>query len=101
MQVLFTSEQPKRNKMASRFASTSEKEILSMNEEAVPKNTKMATKYLMVSYLISPASYYKAKNQNTMPWLRKLSSSKITMKTMKHLMFFSLVSTTRGIQLER
>ena len=46
--------------MASRFASTSEKEILSMNEEAVPKNTKMATKfgvYLMVSFLISPASY--------------------------------------------
>ena len=35
IQVLFTSEQPKRNKMASRFASTSEKEILSMNEEAV------------------------------------------------------------------
>ena len=101
MQVLFTSEQPKKNNMASRFASTSEKEIFSMNEEAVPKNTKMATKYLMVSYLISPTSYYKAKNQNTMPCLRKLSSSKITMKTMKHLMLFSLVSTTRGIQLER
>ena len=30
--------------MASRFASISEKEILSMNEEAVPKNAKMATK---------------------------------------------------------
>ena len=47
IQVLFTSssEQPKRNKMASRFASISEKEILSMNEEAVPKNTKMATKF--------------------------------------------------------
>ena len=27
------------------FASTSEKEILSMNEKAVPKNTKMATKF--------------------------------------------------------
>ena len=101
MQVLFTSEKPKRNKMASRFASTSEKEILSMNEEAVTKNTKMATKYLMVSYLISPASYYKAKNQNTMPCLRKLSSSKITMKTMKHLMFFSLVSTSRGTRMLR
>ena len=76
--------------MASRFASTSEKKILSMSEEeAVPKNTKMATKYLMVSYLISPASYYNAKNQNLMPCLRKLSSTKITMKTMKHLMFFS------------
>ena len=45
IQVLFTSEQPKRNKMASRFASISEKEILSMNEDAVPKNTKMATKF--------------------------------------------------------
>ena len=44
-QVLFTSEQPKRNKMASRFASVSEEEILSINEEAVPKNTKMATKF--------------------------------------------------------
>ena len=30
--------------MASRFASISEKEILSMHEEAVPKKTKMATK---------------------------------------------------------
>ena len=45
IQVLFTSEQPKRNKMASRFASISENKILSMNEEAVPKNTKMATKF--------------------------------------------------------
>ena len=45
IQVLFTSEQPKRSKMASRFASISEKEILSMNEEAVSKNTKMATKF--------------------------------------------------------
>ena len=44
IQVLFTSEQSKRNKMASRFAWISEKEILSMNEEAAPKNTKMATK---------------------------------------------------------
>ena len=31
--------------MASRFASISEKEILSKNEEAVPKNTKMATRF--------------------------------------------------------
>ena len=45
IQVLFTLEQPKRNKIASRFASISEKEILSMNEEAVLKNTKMATKF--------------------------------------------------------
>ena len=45
IQVLFTSEQPKRKKMASRFASISEKEILSMNEEARLKNTKMGTKF--------------------------------------------------------
>ena len=44
IQLLLTSEQPKRNKMAFRFASIFEKEILSMNEEAVPKNTKMASK---------------------------------------------------------
>ena len=44
IQVLFTSEHPKRNKMASRFTSISQKKILSMNEEAVPK-TKMATKF--------------------------------------------------------
>ena len=77
IQVLFTSEQPKRNKMASRFASISKKEILSMNKEAVPKNTKMETKFgiFNVSYLISPASYSKAKNQNTMPCLRKLLST--------------------------
>ena len=31
--------------MASRFALVSEEEILSINEEAVPKNTKMATKF--------------------------------------------------------
>jgi len=31
--------------MASRFVSVSEEEILSVNEEAVPKNTKMATKF--------------------------------------------------------
>ena len=45
IQVLFTSEQPKKNKMASRFASIFEKEILSMNGEVVPKNTNMATKF--------------------------------------------------------
>ena len=44
-QALFTSEQPKKNKMASRFASISEEEILSMNGGAVPKNTNMATKF--------------------------------------------------------
>ena len=50
IQVLFTSEQPKRNKMASRFASISEKEILSINEEAVPKNTKMAIKFVVIVF---------------------------------------------------
>ena len=35
----------------------------------------------MISYLISLASYYKAKNQNTMPCLQKLYSTKIKMKT--------------------
>ena len=50
IQVLFTSEQPKRNKMASRFAWISEKEILSVNEEAVPKNTKMATKFGVIVF---------------------------------------------------
>ena len=45
IQVQFTSEKPKRNKMASRFPSISENEILSLNQEAVPKNTKMATKF--------------------------------------------------------
>ena len=60
-----------------------------MNEEAVPKNTKMATKFgvtvingTLVRYFISQASYSKAKNENTMRCLRKLSSTKITMKTM-------------------
>ena len=45
IQVLFIFEQPKRNKMASRFALISKNEILSMNEEAVPKNAKMALKF--------------------------------------------------------
>ena len=31
--------------MASRFALISKKEIFSMNEEAIPKNGKMATKF--------------------------------------------------------
>ena len=36
--------------MASRFDAISEKEILSMNEEAVPKNTKMATKFIVTVF---------------------------------------------------
>ena len=39
--------------------------------------------------------YSKAKNKNTIPCLRKLPSTTITMKTMK--IFFSTVSTTRRI----
>ena len=41
----------------------------------------------MVSYLIFSTSYSKAKTENTIPCLRKLPSTKITMKTMKHLIF--------------
>ena len=36
--------------MASRFDSISEKEILSKNEDAVPKNTKMATKFIVTVF---------------------------------------------------
>ena len=34
-----------REKMASRFASVSSKEITKINDEAVPENTKRATKF--------------------------------------------------------
>ena len=50
IQVLFTSEQLERNKMASHFTWISEKEILSVNEEAVSKNTKMATKFGVIVF---------------------------------------------------
>ena len=48
------SEQTEKNKMASRFASIAEEKILSINEAAVPKNTKkwqlsLVWLYLMVS----------------------------------------------------
>ena len=36
--------------MASRVASISEKEILSINKETVPKNTKMATKFVVTVF---------------------------------------------------
>ena len=72
--------------MASRFASISEKEILSMNEEAVPKNTKMWTKFGLTVFNGKLFNLL-AKNQNTMPCLRQLLSTKITMK---HLIFFQL-----------
>ena len=51
----------------------------------------------MVTYLIFSTSYSKAKNENAISCFRKLPSNKITMKTMKHLKFFSMVSTTRRI----
>ena len=69
--------------MATPFASVSEEEILSMNEEAVPKNNKMTAKFdvtvFMVSHLISPTPYPRVKNHNAMPCLRKLSSTKTIM----------------------
>ena len=37
---------PSSQKMASRFALVSEKEIISVNKEAVPTDTKMATKFV-------------------------------------------------------
>ena len=36
--------------MAFRVASISEKEILSINKETVPKNTKMATKFVVTVF---------------------------------------------------
>ena len=42
--MLFTFEQTETNKMASLFGSVTEEQILSRNEAAVPKSTKMATK---------------------------------------------------------
>ena len=44
-QVLHTSEQPKRNKMACRFATVTKEEIISINKVAVTKNTKMTAKF--------------------------------------------------------
>ena len=44
-QVIFTSEHPKRNKMASRFATGTYEENISIKETAITKNTKMATKF--------------------------------------------------------
>ena len=41
---------PPEQPMASLFASVSEEEILSMNEEVVPKNTKMATKFGVIVF---------------------------------------------------
>ena len=49
--------------MASRFVLISKNEILSMKEETVPKNTKMATKFgvtVINGKLVNP-SYSKAK----------------------------------------
>ena len=51
----------------------------------------------MVTYFIFSTSYSKAKNDNTISCFQKLLSTKITMKTMKYLKFFSMVSTKRRI----
>jgi len=40
------SEQMEKNKMAYCFASVTEEQILTINKVAVPKNTKMATKFV-------------------------------------------------------
>ena len=69
----------------------SEEEVIPIRRGAVPKNTKMETKYLVVSYLIFPTSYSREKTQNTMPCLQKMSNAIITaMQTIKYLMFFSM-----------
>ena len=47
-QVLFTSEQPKRNKMA-RFATVTKEKFIYINEAAVTKNTKMAAKFSLTA----------------------------------------------------
>ena len=47
----------------------------------------------MVSYLIFLTSNSKAKNENTIPCLRKPPSTIITLQTMKQLMFCIMVST--------
>ena len=39
-----------REKMASRFASVSSEEITKINDEAVPENTKRATKFGLVMF---------------------------------------------------
>ena len=59
----------------------------------------MAAKFCLTALngLIFSTSYSKAKNENTIPCLRKLPSTKITMKKMKHLIFVSMVSTTRRV----
>ena len=67
IQVLFTSKQPRVTKWLPVSLRLPKRKFFQWTKKAVPKNTKMATKYLMASYLTSPASYYKAKNQNTMP----------------------------------
>ena len=89
--------------MASRFDTITKEEIISINEACVKKkknvigNNVVLTALCRVNYLIFSTSYSKAKKENTIPCLRKLPSTKITMKTMKHLIFFSMVSTTRRI----
>ena len=53
------------------------------------------TTALSSNLLIFSTSYSKATNENIIPCLRRLPSTKVTMKTVKHLIFFSMVSSTR------
>ena len=55
-----------------------------MNEDAVPKNTKMATKFDVTAFngkLFNLSSLIVRRKIKTMPCLQILSSTKITMKT--------------------
>ena len=69
---------------------------LSERGGSVPKNTKMATKFGVIVFngKLVNLSFEKLK-YNAL--FMKTVSAKITMRTMKHLMFFSLISITRGI----
>ena len=64
--------------MASRFASVTEEQILSINEAAVPKNTKMATKFGLTVFNGKLFNLSKLKvciKRGTMPCLRQLSGT--------------------------
>ena len=72
------SEQQKKRKISSRFASVSQEDILAM-KEALPKKNPQNKDKLLVRHWVSPTSYSNAKNQNIMPCSRKVSSTKLTM----------------------
>ena len=72
------SEQQKKRKNSTRFASVSQEEILAM-KDALPKKPPQNKDKLLVSHWVSPTSYSNAKNQNIMPYSGKVSSTKLTM----------------------